>query len=88
VGTLIQAFPGERWHKLIQSYRSDVAFRQAISTSLERAVQKFAFDYEDVELVQAVTKNTHGSHDSSQTAIAEILLPLVRVTGAILKQSS
>jgi len=56
VDSLTKAFP--HWQSVIQTFRSDAAFRDALSKALERAVQKFASNYEDKEIVDAVTQNS------------------------------
>jgi len=57
IDTLAKAFPDERWRALIQAYRSDAAFQGALAIALKRAVQRFAVEYQDRELVEAVTQD-------------------------------
>lgn len=74
VDILAKAFPDERWRKLIQTYRSDAAFRDALAMALKRAVQRFASDYEDKELVDAVTESPRfWDVPSVQNALQEII---------------
>ena len=58
VDSLTRLFPNERVRNFIQAYRSDAALRTALGKALERAVQRFTAEYEDRELVHAVTQDT------------------------------
>src|SRR6266849_6753116 len=74
IDILARAFPDEHWRKLIQIYRSDAAFQESLTTALKHAVQKFATDYEDKELVEAVTHSSHfWDIPSVQSALQEII---------------
>jgi hypothetical protein len=74
IDTLARAFPNEHWRKLIHAYRSDAAFQESLATALKRAVQKFAIDYEESELVEAVTQGPHfWDVPSVQSALQEII---------------
>jgi hypothetical protein len=72
VDTAAQAFPN--WRKQIQAYRSDAAFRDSLFLVVERAVRRFALDYEDKELVDALTHDTRfWDLPSVQDALREIV---------------
>ena len=75
IDTLARAFPNEHWRKLIQAYRSDAAFQKSLTTTLKRAVQKFALSYQDSELVEAVTQDSRfWDIPSVQSALQEIII--------------
>lgn len=75
VDTLAEAYPDERWRKLIRAYRSDAAFQEDLAIALERAIQRFAIDYEDKELVKAVTQSTrYWDIPSVRNALKEIIV--------------
>src|SRR5437588_994512 len=74
VDTLARAFPNGHLRKLIQAYRSDAAFQDALAAALKRAVQKFVFQYEDRELVEALTQGPHfWDLPSVQSALQEMI---------------
>jgi hypothetical protein len=58
VDILTETSTNEYWRKLIRSYRSDAEFQDSFAKALERAVQRFASEYEDKELVDALTQST------------------------------
>ncbi len=74
VDTLSEASSDERWRKLVRSFRSDAKFQSAFEKALELAVQRFADEYEDKELVEALTQSTRfWDLPSVQTALKEIV---------------
>ncbi len=74
VDVLSKAVPDDRWRKLIQNYRSDAAFREALDRALVRAVRKFVINYQDKELVEAVTHSARfWDTPSVQNALQEII---------------
>lgn len=58
VDLLVEAAPDDTWRKRLLALRSDGAFRLAFENSLERAVQRFAAEYDDPALVDALTQST------------------------------
>ena len=75
VDTLTAASSDERWRRLMGSYRSDAEFRASFTRALERAVQRLAREYEDQELVDAVTRSTRfWDVPSVQNALREMIL--------------
>jgi len=74
IDTLAKASPNEHLRKVIQSYRSDAAFQDTLGTALSRAVEKFALNYKDTELVEAVTQDSHfWDIPSVRSALQEIV---------------
>lgn len=75
IDILIKAFPNERWQYILQAYRSDASFQATLATALQRAVQRFVREYEDREIVEAVTEDTHfWDIPSVQSALQEIVI--------------
>lgn len=75
IDTLAKTFPNEHGRKLIQSYRSDAAFQEALAIALKRAVEKFARYYEDGELVEALTQGPRfWDIPGVQSALQEIII--------------
>ncbi len=74
VDMLTDAYSDERWRRLMRSYRSDAEFRASFTQALERAVQRLAHEYEDQELVDAVTRSTRfWDVPSVQSALREMI---------------
>jgi len=74
VDTLARAFPNGHLRKLIQAYRSDAAFQDALAAALKRAVQKLVLRHEDRELVEALTQGPHfWDIPSVQSALQEMI---------------
>jgi hypothetical protein len=74
VDILGRASSNEKWRKLIEIYRSDAAFRKELAKAIERAVQSFVINYQDQEIVDAVTKDVlFWDIQSVQEALQEIV---------------
>lgn len=74
VDILGSASPNENWRKLIQIYRTDAAFRDELAKAIDRAVQSFVINYQDQDIVDAVTIDTHfWDIQSVQEALQEII---------------
>src|SRR5438876_909264 len=58
VDTLTNSSSDDQWRKLIRSFRSDAEFHAAFEHALKHAVERFATDYTDEELVNMLTRNT------------------------------
>ena len=73
IDTLAKASPNEHLRKAIQAYRSDAVFQNSLTAALKRAVEKFALNYEDRELVEALTQDSRFWDTSSiQSVLQEI----------------
>lgn len=74
IDMLTKACPNERSRKLLQSYRSDAAFKAALVTALKCAVEEFVRNYEDTELVEALTQSPRfWDTPSVQSALQKII---------------
>ncbi|NWJ97860.1 MAG: tetratricopeptide repeat protein [Chloroflexi bacterium] len=74
VDILIEVSPDDKWRKLVRSFRSDGAFQNAFVEALKRAVERFAEEYEDKDLVEAITQSiTFWDLPSVQKALRTVI---------------
>jgi LuxR family glucitol operon transcriptional activator len=74
IDTLAKASPNEHVRKVVQAYRSDAAFQDSLTKALKRAIEKFVLNYDDEEMIEAMTQDARfWDTPSVQSVLQEII---------------